>query len=105
MEGKQWELSEEKQKSMGVLMCLGNVKQIELLDLGRAILLIRDMIISIPDVLCFQGHSSEVFPCRQLEILGVRRERLWSQRLGERHERMFLWGVVWAIRPLTEKVS
>lgn len=78
VEGKQWELSEEKQKNVGVLMCLGNVKQIELLDLGRAILLIRDMIISIPGTLCFQGHSSEVSPCRQLEISGVRREEFWS---------------------------
>lgn len=73
-------MSEEKQKSMGVLMRLGNVKQIELLDLERAILVIRDMITSIPDVLCFQGHSSEVFPCRQLAIPGVRREGFWSQR-------------------------
>lgn len=82
MEGEQWELSEEKQKSMVVLKCLGNIKQTELLDLGRAVLLIRDMILSIADVLCFQGHSSEVFPCRQLsaEIRGVRREGFWSPR-------------------------
>ena len=45
---------------MGRLICLENVKQFELLDLLRAVLLIRGMIISIFDVLCFKEHSSQV---------------------------------------------
>lgn len=42
-----------------MLTCLENVKRFELLDLVRAVLLIREMIISIFDVF-FKEHSSEV---------------------------------------------
>ena len=66
MEGKQWELLEEKPRSVGVLTCLGNVRQRELLGLGRATLLTREMIISILDALCFKEHSSAVFSLQAL---------------------------------------
>ena len=71
MEGKQRELPKKKQKSHGSAGISRECLMGWLLGLVRAVQLIREIIISILDVLCFKEHSREVF-LQAVKILGVR---------------------------------